>query len=356
MANEGGPVTRTLIKDLCDGPNEIEGLHTKVRGAFKEMAEGIATESQKGALLIALKLKRGHDPIVVNGAVEEMLAHANLCEDWGTTLDIVGTGGDGVDTFNVSTAAGLVVASFGLRVAKHGNRAASSKCGSADLLEAMGADLSVSPRGLKEVIEQANYAFLFAQVFHPSMANVAKARKQIGTRTIFNILGPLMNPTSPKVGVFGVYQEGLGPVMAEVLKMRGVDRAIVCWGQCGLDEISPEGKTSIWEIKNGAICQYEVHPVDDFGAQIHKLTDMQGGDAQYNRAIFNDILDGKERAEADFVCIQAAALLYVAGRVETLKDGFKEAKNALLSGAAKATVQKYIELTRQIGAQEKASS
>ncbi|TPX43627.1 anthranilate phosphoribosyltransferase [Synchytrium endobioticum] len=290
----------------------------------------------------------------------------NTCWD---VVDVVGTGGDGTDTFNVSTATAIVCAAAGCKVAKHGNRAASSKCGSADILEELGASLlSITPESVEKLVSShssgGGFCFLFAQAFHPAMKKVGGPRREMGFRTIFNLLGPLSNPARPKRCVVGVASHGFGRPMAEALSLTGVARAWVVNGSIdgtdtgGLDELSPAGPTHIWSLNNGIINEFTVTP-SDFGLAFHALSSVVGGDRTYNASIMRDLLDGRlEQGNPilDFVLLNSAALLYVDGKAEDYKQGVELAKTCIVEGRAKEALKLFVQGTEVLKEQELAEA
>lgn len=313
--------------------------------ALEFIMTGQASDPQIGAFLAALRV-RGETPKVVAACLEVMQAHAEPVpvDD---VIDLCGTGGDGVDTFNVSTAAGFVVAATGVRVAKHGNRAMSSKCGSADLLEALGARTDLGGAQAAQVIERCGFGFLFAQRFHPAMKHVANARREIGVRTIFNILGPLSNPAKPRGQLVGVGAAWIGPLVAEALALRGIRGAMVVHSANGLDEISPEGPTRAWVISEGTVREEELRPAD-FGLPEHPLPSVLGGDPEANARRLNAVFAGEDGAVTDFVVMNAAAACYMAGAASSLLDGVERCREAISSGRAGALLDDYIRLTHEV--------
>ncbi|KAJ3317960.1 anthranilate phosphoribosyltransferase [Boothiomyces sp. JEL0866] len=279
-----------------------------------EIMKGNLGPSQIGAFLVTLKLLgKDSQPSFIASIAKSMREAALQVETDYELVDIVGTGGDGQDTFNVSTAASIVAAGAGC---KHGNRASSSSCGSADVLEALGCKIqNVSPELCTKILDNGNFCFLFAQVFHPSMKYVSEPRKELGVRTIFNILGPLINPAKASKMIVGVYKRDLGRIMAETLILLGVQRAWVVCGAVGLDEISPEGETYVWETQpDGSIAELVVSP-KDFGLPEHPLTAVKGGDSARNSNTMKELLDGKLSGPVlDFVLLNSAALLFVSGK------------------------------------------
>jgi anthranilate phosphoribosyltransferase len=258
-------------------------------------------------------------------------------------IDICGTGGDGIDTINVSTAAGFVVAAAGVRVAKHGNRAASSKCGSADVLEALGARIDLGGEQVARVINGCGFGFLFAQRFHPAMRHVGGPRREIAVRSMFNILGPLSNPANPRAQLVGVGARAIGPIVAEALALRGMERAMVVHSNDGLDEISPAAATHAWIVGDGAVAERDITP-GDFGLALNTLESVAGGDPQKNAGDILAILDGADGPRADFVVMNAAAALYVGGKATDFGSGVSLAREVIASGRAREVLDHYVAL------------
>lgn len=310
------------------------------KGVMKEIMDGDASEVQKSAYLTALSMK-GETIEEITGSAEEMRAHCvKLLHDQ-EVLEIVGTGGDGSNSFNISTTSSIVIAAAGVPVAKHGNRAASSKCGAADCLEALGVNITIPPEKSKELLEKINICFLFAQNYHISMKYVGPVRKELGIRTIFNILGPLANPAGATLQVMGVYDETLVKPLAQVLSNLGVTRALVVYGQDKLDEISLCAPTTVCEINNGNFKDYVIEP-EQFGYKKCKKDDLTGGTPEENAAITRAILNGEKGAKRDAVCMNAGAALYVAGKAESLEAGVTLAEELIDSGKAKEKLNEFI--------------
>jgi anthranilate phosphoribosyltransferase len=268
-----------------------------------------------------------------------MRARARPIQIAAALADTCGTGGDNRGTFNISTAAALIVAACGQPVAKHGNRAASGRCGSADVLEALSVDITLPPEGVARCIAEANVGFLFAPAFHPAMKFAGVPRRELGVRTIFNLLGPLTNPAVPRYQLLGVSAESLLDLMAGALLKLGIERALVVHSRDGLDEISLSGPTSVREITAGEIRAYDVGP-EDFGVERAAPDAVKGGDVETNVAIMREVLDGRRGPPRDAAVINAAAALYAAGRASTLSDGARTAERTLDSGAARATLDR----------------
>ncbi|MGD9933241.1 MAG: anthranilate phosphoribosyltransferase [Dehalococcoidia bacterium] len=312
--------------------------------ALQQIMAGEATSAQIGAFLTALRI-RGETPEILAACLGVIEAHAEAVPA-ADVIDIVGTGGDGIDTFNVSTAAAVVVAGCGVRVAKHGNRAASSKCGSADVLEALGAKLDLDGASAARVVDGAGFCFLFAQRFHPAFRHVGAPRREIGIRTMFNILGPMANPAKPRAMLVGSGVASVAPLLAETLRLRGMKRAMVVHSAEGMDEISPAGPTAAWSIEDGHIRQLELLPAD-FGLPAHPLSDVLGGDAAANASTLRGILRGEPGPMADFVLMNASAALLVAGAASDLRAGVAVARGAISSGRAARVLEDYVRLSNE---------
>jgi anthranilate phosphoribosyltransferase len=315
-------------------------------GAMREIMSGEATSAQIGAFLIALRMK-GETVEEIVGMARVMRERALRVEVEGALVDTCGTGGDAQGTFNVSTAAAFVAAGAGARVAKHGNRAMSSACGSADVLEALGAKIDLPPEGVARCIREAGFGFMFAQAFHPAMKHVAGPRREIGVRTVFNILGPLTNPAGAQAQVLGVARPDLAPKMAAALQRLGSRRALVVHGHEGLDEISLSGPSTIHEVQGGESRQYTVSP-EEVGLTSAPLEAIRGGSAQENATALRAILDGQQGPLREIVLLNAAAALVAAEVAADLRDGVRLAREAIDSGAARQRLEQFIELSRSL--------
>jgi anthranilate phosphoribosyltransferase len=335
-------VIQDAIRGLVD-----EGVLTGdlAAAAMTEIMRGEASEAQIGAYLAALRV-RGESADVLAASARVMQDHAEVIEV-DDVIDVVGTGGDGVDTFNVSTAAALIVAGAGGRVAKHGNRAMSSQTGSADVLEALGARTDLGGPAVAKVINECGFCFVFAQRFHPAMRHVAAARRELGVRTIFNLLGPLTNPARPKAQLTGVASAAHAPLVAEAFALRGVSRAIIVRAADGLDEISPSTTTQAWFVEGEAIREIELAP-SDFGLPAHPLEAVKGGPPGENAAAMLALLDGKAGPVQDFVLMNAAAALVVAGLTGDLLQGVELARETLENGRARRVLDDYVRLTQEV--------
>lgn len=310
-----------------------------------EIMSGKATDVQKSAYLTALSMK-GETIEEISGSAEEMRAHSLKVNHNMDVLEIVGTGGDGSNSFNISTTAALVIAAAGVKVAKHGNRAASSKSGAADCLEALGVKISLQPEKCVELLEKVGICFFFAQTYHTAMKYVGPIRKELGIRTVFNILGPLTNPGCPTYQVLGVFDESLLEPMAQVLANLGVKRGLVVYGQDKLDEISASAPTSVCEIDNGTFRKYTIAP-EDFGLERCNKEDLIGGIPAENAEITKRILKGEKSPKRTAVLMNAGAALYIAGKAENIKDGIALAAEMIDSGKAYEKLDEFVELSNQ---------
>lgn len=332
-------------------------LETEMIEVMNQIMGGEATPAQVGAFITALRMKgetieeitgaarvmRDHaTPILVGKALDIDREEINL--DRETVLDTCGTGGSGTKSFNISTTVAFVVSACGAKVAKHGNRSISSACGSADVLEALGVNLNVTPEQVESCINEVGVGFLFAPALHGAMKHAIGPRREIGIRTIFNILGPLTNPAGADRQVLGVYDEKLVEVLAKVLVKLGCQRGFVVHGQDGMDEITLTGPTRIAEINEGKVTLSTIEP-EDFGLRRCLLTDLQGGDAEENAAIVRDVLAGAEGPKRDVVLLNAAYALIAAGIVESVDAGLQKARNVIDEGLAKAKLEGLVNLT-----------
>jgi anthranilate phosphoribosyltransferase len=316
--------------------------------AMTEVMEGRAADAQIAALLVGLAMK-GERPAEIVGLAHTMRAHAvKLSRSYAPVFDTCGTGGDRSGTFNISSCAAVVVAACGVRVAKHGNRAASSKCGSADVLEALGARIDLGGEQVAKVIEGCGFGFLFAQRFNPAMRHVGGPRREIAVRTMFNILGPLSNPANPRAQLVGVGSRAIGPVVAEALGLRGAGRAMVVHSNDGLDEFSTAMPTHVWMVGEGAVMEQDISP-QDFGLGSHALSEVAGDEAAANAGDIHAVLDGAEGPKTDFVVMNAAAALYIAGAAPDFGAGVAKARESIASGRAREVLDHYVALTQEVG-------
>ena len=309
-------------------------------GAFEQMMSGDATPSQMGALLMALRV-RGETVDEITGAVAAMRAKMLRVTAPPDAVDVVGTGGDASGSFNISTCAALIVAGAGVPVAKHGNRALSSRSGAADVLSALGVNINLAPEAVGQCIADAGIGFMFAPAHHPAMKNVGPTRVELGTRTIFNLLGPLSNPAGVKRQMVGVFSKQWTKPLAEVLKNLGAERVWIVHGSDGLDEITTSGPTSVAALENGSIDTFEISP-EEFGLRKVKPEALRGGDAAANAQAVLNVLRGKASAFRDVALLNAAAALVVAGKAKDLKDGLHAAAHSVDSGEAEGRLDRLI--------------
>ncbi len=320
--------------------------HDDMTAMMRHIMSGDIPPTLVAAFLVALRTKKE--------TVGEIAAAAQVMREFATPVqvsdtrhlvDVVGTGGDGAHTFNISTAAMFVAAAAGAKIAKHGNRSVSSKSGSADVLESLGVNLNVSPERVAECISTLGVGFMFAPNHHPAMKNVVPIRRELGVRTIFNILGPLTNPANAKHILMGVFNAELVGIQARVLQSLGMTHAMVVFGRDGLDEISLEGPTLIGELKNGLVSEYEIHP-RDFGLSTAPTSGFQVANAEESKQIVLRVLSGEAGPASDIVCLNAGATLYVADLVPDIAAGIAMAKAAIASGAARSTLDQFIAATQ----------
>lgn len=330
-----------MIKEAIIKLTNKENLtYEEAKAVMNEIMSGEASDVQKSAYLTALTMK-GETIDEITGSAEEMRNHAVQLSHEGDVLEIVGTGGDKSDSFNISTTSSLVIASAGVPVAKHGNRAASSKSGAADVLESLGVNITISPQKSAELLQNIGICFLFAQSYHTAMKYVGPIRKELGIRTIFNILGPLANPASANLQVMGVYDESLVEPLAKVLSNLGVKRALVVYGQDRLDEISASAETSVCEVKDGTFKSYTISP-EQFGLTRCKKEELTGGTPDENAAITKAVLAGEQGARRTAVVLNAGAGLYVAGKADSIEAGVRLAEELIDSGKAEKKLEEFV--------------
>lgn len=330
-----------MIKEAIIKLTNKENLsYEEAKAVMNEIMSGEASDVQKSAYLTALTMK-GETIGEITGSAEEMRNHAVQLSHEGDVLEIVGTGGDKSDSFNISTTSSLVIASAGVPVAKHGNRAASSKSGAADVLESLGVNITISPRKSAELLQNIGICFLFAQSYHTAMKYVGPIRKELGIRTIFNILGPLANPASANLQVMGVYDESLVEPLAKVLSNLGVKRVLVVYGQDRLDEISASAETSVCEVKDGTFKSYTISP-EQFGLTRCKKEELTGGTPDENAAITKAVLAGGQGARRTAVVLNAGAGLYVAGKADSIEAGVRLAEELIDSGKAEKKLEEFV--------------
>lgn len=334
-----------MIKEAIVKLSQNQNLtYQEAESVMDEIMSGAATPVQMSAYLTALSLK-GETIDEITASAAGMRAHCiKLLHDM-DVLEIVGTGGDGANSFNISTTSSLLIAAAGIPVAKHGNRAASSKCGAADVLEALGVKITLSPERSAEILKKINICFLFAQNYHIAMKYVAPIRKELGIRTVFNILGPLSNPAGANMELMGVFDESLVEPLAEVMANLGVKRGMVVFGQDKLDEISMSAPTTVCEIQDGKFINYILTP-EQFGYTRCTKEALQGGTPEENAEITRSILEGRDKgAKRQAVCLNAGAAIYIAGKAESIEDGVKMAENLIDSGAALKKLEEFIQET-----------
>lgn len=344
-----------MIQDAIAKTAEGRSLTSEeARAVMTEIMDGEATPAQFGAFVTALRLK-GETVDEITAFAEVMRSKARPLNTKRDVVDTCGTGGDGTGTFNVSTAAALVVAGTEQAVAKHGNRAASSKCGSADVLLELGVKIELTAAQVEECIERANIAFMFAPVFHPSMKVAANPRREIAIRTVFNILGPLTNPARPKYQVLGVSDPRLIETMARALSRLGVAHALIVHGSDGLDELSLSGPTDVCELRDGWTNRYLLAP-QEVGLTRAPLEAVLGGDALENAGIMESVLNGERGPRRDIVLLNAGAALYASGRAPSVAEGVQMAAGSIDDGAARAALDCLIEVTNSFESQPESVS
>ena len=328
--------------------NKGDLSYDEAYAVMKEIMTGETTPTQNAAFLAALSTKsaKAETTDEIAGCATAMREQALPVETGCETLEIVGTGGDGAHSFNISTTAAMVIAAAGVKVSKHGNRAASSKSGTADCLEALGVNINQEPDQIPKLLEQAGICFFFAQKYHTSMKYVGAIRRELGIRTVFNILGPLTNPGKPAYFLLGVYDEYLVEPVAQVLIDLGVKSGLVVYGLDKLDEISLSSETKICDFKDGRYKTYTIKP-EDFGFERCSKEDLVGGEPAENAEITRSILSGEQGHRRNVVLMNAGAALYAAGKAESIADGIKLAADTIDSGAALKTLDKFIELSNK---------
>ena len=328
--------------------NKEDLTYDEAYTVMNEIMSGETTPTQNAAFLAALSTKsaKAETTDEIAGCAKAMRDHATKVETGMDVLEIVGTGGDGAQSFNISTVSALVCAAGGVKVAKHGNRAASSKCGTADCLEALGVNIEQSPEMCVKLLKEVGMCFFFAQKYHTSMKYVGPIRKELGFRTVFNILGPLTNPAVPSMQLLGVYDEYLIEPLARVLMSLGVKRGMVVYGTDKLDEISLSAPTRVCEFKEGWYKVYTIEP-EMFGMEKCTKDDLKGGDPAENAQIVRDLLAGQKGHKRYTVLLNAGAGLYIAGKADSFEEGVKLAGELLDSGKVKETLEKFIKISNE---------
>ena len=336
-----------MIKEAIIKLSKKQDLaYAEAEAVMDEIMSGQATPVQMSAYLTALSLK-GETIDEITASAAGMRAHCIKLLHNLDVLEIVGTGGDGSNSFNISTTSSLVIAAGGVPVAKHGNRAASSKSGAADVLEALGVKITLTPERSAEILKKINICFLFAQNYHIAMKYVAPIRKELGIRTVFNILGPLSNPAGANMELMGVYDQSLVEPLAQVMANLGVNRGMVVYGQDSLDEISMCAPTSVCEIRDGKFTSYEITP-EQFGYERCEKGALTGGTPAENAEITKAILKGEEKGpKRQAVCLNAGAALYIAGKAASIEEGVKLAESLINSGAALKKLEEFVEETNK---------
>ena len=329
------------IKDLIAG---ADLGRAKMRAVMEQIMSGQATDAQIGAFLVALRIK-GETIDEIAGGAEVMREKATpIVTVRPDLIDTCGTGGDDSGTFNISTTVAFVACGAGLAVAKHGTRSISSQCGSSDVLTALGVNIEATPEKVGECIDEVGIGFLFAIALHGAMKHAIGPRRELATRTVFNILGPLTNPAGAKRQLLGVFDGALTEALAGVLRELGSERALVVHGSDGLDEITLTGPTQVSELRDGQISTHQIHP-GDFGLQTVAAEALKGGDADYNARILREVLDGKEGPQRDVVLLNAAAAMVVGGLAEDITAGLEVARTSIDSGKARQALDRLVEVS-----------
>jgi anthranilate phosphoribosyltransferase len=328
-----------------------EIFHDEMVELMRMIMRGEVSPAMTAAILTGLRVKK-ETVGEIAGAAMVMREFAAKVEapDAEHFVDIVGTGGDGAHSFNISTASMFVAAAAGAKVAKHGNRSVSSKSGSADVLEALGAAIELQPEQVAECLAETGVAFMYAPIHHPAMKNVAAVRREMGVRTLFNILGPLTNPAGAPNVLLGVFHPDLVGILVRVLQQLGARNALVVWGRDGIDEISLGAATLVGELRNGVVSEYEIHP-EDFGIAMAASRNLRVANAAESKAMLLQALDNTDGLPREIVALNAGAALYVAGVAESIADGIVRARDAIASGAALAKMEEFVGITRQLAGQ-----
>lgn len=338
-----------MIKEAIGKLVEEQDLsYDEVMTVMDEIMSGETSPVLISAYLTALRMK-GETIDEISGSAMGMRNNGVKLEHDMEVLEIVGTGGDKANTFNISTTSAIVAAAAGCKIAKHGNRGVSSKSGAADVLESLGANITIEPEQSKELLDKVGMCFLFAQKYHTSMKYVGPVRAELGIRTIFNILGPLTNPAGATMDIIGVYEEALVDPIAQVLIKLGVKKGMVVFGQDVMDEITPSAKTTVCEIRDGETKKYEINP-EDYGIDICDKSDLVGGDAQENAQITRDILDGAKGPKRDAVLLNAGACIYITKGDISYAEAIEIAKETIDSGAAKKKLEEFVAMSNSFNA------
>lgn len=325
-----------------------EIFHDEMVALMRQIMRGEVSPVMTAAILSGLRVKKETVGEIAGAAqvMREFCAKVDM-PDTEHFVDVVGTGGDGANTFNISTASMFVVAAAGAKVAKHGNRSVSSRSGSADVLEALGAAIDLQPPQVAQCLNETGIGFMFAPIHHPAMKNVAAVRREMSVRTIFNILGPLTNPANASSILMGVFHPDLVGIQVRVLQRLGVQRALVVWGRDGMDEISLGAGTLVGELRDGKVREYEVHP-EDFGISMAASRNLRVENADESRTMLLDALDNKDDLPREIVALNSGAALYVAGRADSIAGGVAKAREAIASGAARQRMNQFVATTRRL--------
>ena len=340
-------MTITIAEAIQRTVEHREVFHDEMLHIMRQIMGGELTPAQVAGFIIGLRVKKETiGEIAAAAQVMREFATKVLVKDPEEVIDVVGTGGDAAHTFNVSTAAAFVVAAAGAKVAKHGNRAVSSRSGSADVLESLGANLSLTPEQIAACVEKVGIGFMFAPAHHPAMKHAAPVRKELGVRTIFNILGPLTNPAGAKNHLLGVFHPDLVGIQVRVLQRLGSKRVMVAYGLEGLDEISISGPTLVGELANGEIREYEVHP-SQFGLELYDRRAIQVGTVEESKALILSVLQNQPGPALNIVLLNAGAAICVAGKAASIQAGIERARRVIASGEAKAKLDHFVAATNQ---------
>ncbi|MBH52549.1 MAG: anthranilate phosphoribosyltransferase [Chloroflexi bacterium] len=313
---------------------------------MNEIMNGDTTPAQIASFITALRMK-GESVEEVVGMATAMRQHSIKINISGTLVDTCGTGGDGSNTFNISTASSVAASAAGLKIAKHGNRSASSICGSADVLEECGVKIDMSPSDVAYSIEKIGIGFMFAPIFHPAMKHAGPPRREIGIRTIFNILGPLTNPANAQIQILGIARKELGFLMAETLRRLKTHKSFIVHGEDGIDEFTLSGQTYIWEISDDTILEHSISP-EDVGLTRSPLSNLKGGSIKENKQMLESVLDGTPGSLQDSIAFNTGAAIYLSGNAKTFKDGVNQAKEILTSGLGRKKLEEWVDLSSNI--------
>ena len=332
----------SVIEQLCKGRDLTED---QAKATLYDLVEGADSTPEQMAAFIVLLRAKGETPAEIAGLAKAMDAMSVRVKTPYDVLDIVGTGGDGIGSVNISTGATVVAAAAGARVAKHGSRSVSSLCGSGDVVEAFGVELELGPKGIAQCIEEVGLGFMFAPTYHPAMKVVRPVRKSLGVRTAFNMLGPLLNPAHAKYALIGVYSTSISKLMADAAALMGIEKTLVVHSM-GLDELTPMGPASIYEASGGSVKSYEIDPLD-LGIPRCDVKDLAGGDAALNAAILKDVFGGERNAVADALNLNAGVALAACKFASDVKEGISMAQEAQRSGKAGETLRKWVEVSQE---------